>query len=103
MSTGSEERPQYATGDDQADANVDYSNRSGYFVRLDVELESFDDKPVEPGHLGWLVLTPDDAEKLASRLTDIASRVRQSNAERPDSSFLPGQLGLNPARSAWTW
>jgi len=76
-------KPQaFATGEDQADANVDYSNASGYFVRLDVELEFFDDHFCGPGHLGWLVLSSEDAERLGAQLVDRALTVRKSNAER---------------------
>jgi hypothetical protein len=78
-----EEPSVFASGDKPADANVDYGKRSGYFVRLDVELEFFDGHFYGPGHVGWLGMTAEDAERLGALLIERARVVRQSNADRP--------------------
>ena len=65
----------------RVDANIDFSTGSGYFVRLDVELESFDGSVLAPGHLGWVTLSADEAATLAEALTMTVERVRELVAE----------------------
>ena len=68
-------------GDPPVDANVDFSTGSGYFVRLDIELESFEGKALERGHLGWAALSADEAEALIKQLTASVQQVRELVAE----------------------
>jgi hypothetical protein len=71
----------FAVGEDQADAVVDFSRNAGYWVRLDVEVESIDGRALEAGHFGWLALSPTDAERLAARLQEAAAEaIRQNQA-----------------------
>jgi hypothetical protein len=64
---------------DCLDANVDYSNKGGYFVRVDVELPInavAQGRRDDGGPTGWLWLSPDDADRLAAKLTAAAQGVR---------------------------
>lgn len=64
---------------DCLDANVDFSAKAGYFVRVDVELPQDAVSRIQRddgGPTGWLRLTPEDAEELAAKLVAAASGVR---------------------------
>lgn len=65
----------------RVDANVDFSTVSGYFVRLDVELESYEGSALGPGHLGWVTLSASEAEALAEVLRKRVEQVRELVAE----------------------
>lgn len=66
------------------DANVDYGNVIGYFVRVDVELPPDTPYPRTDGGSpsGWLGLSPDEADAFAAELAEAAEQVRKANAER---------------------
>lgn len=61
-----------------AEANADYGNLSGGFVRLDVRLETLWDEAAEPLY-GWTSLSPDEAEALARKLVSAAAVVRRGS------------------------
>jgi hypothetical protein len=65
------------TEEQAADANVDYGNISGYFVRLDIE---------EEGKSHWVALTADEARRLAKRLLTQADRVESLRSGKPTAS-----------------
>jgi hypothetical protein len=67
------------------EAQVDFSNKSGYFIRLDVEVESLDGAALGPGHLGWLCLSPETADRLAEELRQRADQARTLRAKRGSS------------------
>jgi len=60
------------------DANVDYGNISGYFVRLDIEIpiHGLSHQPGERPVSGYLILTPDEADDLSRLLAERASAAR---------------------------
>jgi hypothetical protein len=61
-------------------AEVDYGDRNGYFVRVDVELPRDAIYTVDGGPTGWLALTADEADALAQLLRERAEQVRQAGA-----------------------
>jgi hypothetical protein len=65
------------TEEQAADANVDYGNISGYFVRLDIE---------EEGKSHWVALTADEARRLAKRLLTQAEHVESLRSGKPIAS-----------------
>jgi hypothetical protein len=66
---------------DRLDVNVDYGNATGLFVRVDIELPDdarYPHSAEGATAVGWLGLTPDEADVLAARLTDMADRARRA-------------------------
>lgn len=65
------------------EANVDYGNRSGYIVRLDVEIpaQAVNGRAEDGGPAGCLLLTYQETEDLANQLLSVASRVRDLRTE----------------------
>ena len=58
---------------------VDYGNVSGYWVRLDVEIpvgQPYHGSRDDGGPMGYLALSPDEADRLARRLVERAKQVR---------------------------
>jgi hypothetical protein len=70
------------------DANVDYGNIIGYFVRIDVELppDALHARTESDSPSGWLALSPDEADAFAAELTLAAELVRKASAERNPST-----------------
>jgi hypothetical protein len=70
------------------DANVDYGNIIGYFVRIDVELppDALYARTESGSPSGWLALSPDEADAFAAELTLVAELVRKASAERNPST-----------------
>ncbi len=70
-----------ATGDASClDANVDYGHGSGFFVRVDVELPQatlYPGQRNDGGPMGFLSLTAEEAESLATKLAEMSRRVRE--------------------------
>ena len=68
------------------EANVEYGNRSGYIVRLDVEMpaQAVNGRS-EDGGAGWppAAVRHQEAEDLAHQLLTVASRVRDLRTESP--------------------
>ena len=75
-----------------AEAQVDFNKGSGYFIRLDVEVESLDGAALGPGHLGWLRLSHETAERLGQDLLRSARKAKTLRVERTASHRVgPGE------------
>ena len=61
------------------EANVDYGNICGYVVRLDVEIprDALNGHRNDGGPMGHLLVTPDEAERLAQQILRRAAEVRK--------------------------
>lgn len=62
--------PRWKHGDEleRVDCGVDFGDMVGYFVRMSVERDD--------GGFEWISLTPDEAERLADTLREMASDTR---------------------------
>jgi hypothetical protein len=66
------------------EANVDFGSVSGYVVRLDVEIpaDAMNGSREDGGPMGHLLVTPDEAERLAQLILARAAEVRALRQDR---------------------
>ena len=66
------------------EANVDYANVTGYVVRLDVEIpaDAMNGSREDGGPMGHLLVTPDEAERLAQFILARAAEARTLGRDR---------------------
>jgi hypothetical protein len=87
-----------------ASRNVDYGHGSGFFVRVDVELPKatlYRGQRSDGGPMGFLSLSAEEAESLATRLSEVARRVRGKSVHgaKHGSAQVP-LLAASAARAA---